>query len=96
MRLLQLLLVESLRSHDCLSGTAGILRGLQHEKIAIALHLIHEKPDIDWQIAHLASHCAMSRSSFLPYSTRQSVCRRCNICSSGECRWPKSTVEQYR
>lgn len=64
MRLLQLLLVESLRSHDCLSGTAGILRGLQHEKIAIALHLIHEKPDIDWQIAQLASHCAMSRSSF--------------------------------
>ncbi|HAT2607276.1 TPA: AraC family transcriptional regulator [Kluyvera intermedia] len=64
MRLLQLLLVESLRSHHDLSKTAGILQGLQHEKIAIALHLIHEKPDIDWQIAHLASHCAMSRSSF--------------------------------
>ncbi|GJL35242.1 transcriptional regulator [Enterobacter hormaechei] len=64
MRLLQLLLVESLRTHHDLSKTAGILQGLQHEKIAIALHLIHEKPDIDWQIAHLASHCAMSRSSF--------------------------------
>lgn len=64
MRLLQLLLVESLRSNHDLSKTAGILQGLQHEKIAIALHLIHEKPGFDWQIAQLASHCAMSRSSF--------------------------------
>lgn len=64
MRLLQLLLVESLRSNDDLSKKAGILKGLQHEKIALALHLIHEKPDFDWKVARLASHCAMSRSSF--------------------------------
>ncbi|TQQ92676.1 AraC family transcriptional regulator [Cronobacter sakazakii] len=62
--LLQLLLVESLRSDPQLAKTAGILRGLQHEKIATALHLIHEKPGADWQIAHLARECAMSRSAF--------------------------------
>lgn len=62
--LLQLLLVESLRSDPALSKTAGILRGLQHDRVATALHLIHEKPGADWQIAHLARECAMSRSSF--------------------------------
>ncbi|EKM6456408.1 cupin domain-containing protein [Cronobacter dublinensis] len=62
--LLQLLLVESLRSDPELAKTAGILRGLQHDRIATALHLIHEKPGADWQIAHLARECAMSRSSF--------------------------------
>ncbi|ELQ6170419.1 AraC family transcriptional regulator [Cronobacter dublinensis] len=61
--LLQLLLVESLRSDPELAKTAGILRGLQHDRIATALHLIHEKPGADWQIAHLARECAMSRSS---------------------------------
>lgn len=64
MRLLQLLLVESLRSNDDLPKTAGILKGLQHEKIAVALHLIHEKPGVEWQIAQLARHAAMSRSAF--------------------------------
>ncbi|EMA4137645.1 AraC family transcriptional regulator [Cronobacter turicensis] len=62
--LLQLLLVESLRSDPALSKTAGILRGLQHDRVATALHLIHEKPGADWQIAQLARECAMSRSSF--------------------------------
>ncbi|WP_105637474.1 AraC family transcriptional regulator [Cronobacter dublinensis] len=62
--LLQLLLVESLRSDPELAKTAGILRGLQHDRIATALHLIHEKPGADWQIAELARECAMSRSSF--------------------------------
>ncbi|EOI3551045.1 cupin domain-containing protein [Cronobacter turicensis] len=64
MHLLQLLLVESLRSDPALSKTAGILRGLQHDRVATALHLIHEKPGADWQIAQLARECAMSRSSF--------------------------------
>ncbi|ALB63384.1 AraC family transcriptional regulator [Cronobacter condimenti 1330] len=64
MQLLQLLLIEALRSDPELSKTAGILRGLQHEKIATALHLIHENPGADWQIARLARDCAMSRSSF--------------------------------
>jgi len=62
--LLQLILVESLRSDPALSGTAGILKGLQHEKIATALHLIHTSPGADWQITQLARECAMSRSSF--------------------------------
>ena len=62
--LLQLILVESLRSDPQLSTTTGILKGLQHERIAIALHLIHENPGADWQIAQLARECAMSRSSF--------------------------------
>lgn len=64
MRLLQLLLVESLRSNPALSKSAGILQGLQHEKLATALQLIHENPAFDWQIAELARRCAMSRSSF--------------------------------
>ncbi|WP_039054985.1 AraC family transcriptional regulator [Enterobacter sp. Bisph1] len=64
LQLLQLLLVESLRSHYDLAKTAGILKGLQHEKIAIALHLMHEKPGVEWKIAQLARHAAMSRSAF--------------------------------
>ncbi|KIS45176.1 AraC family transcriptional regulator [Kosakonia radicincitans] len=64
MHLLQLLLVESLRSRPELPNAAGILKGLQHEKIAVALHLMHEKPGDEWQIAQLARHAAMSRSAF--------------------------------
>lgn len=64
MHLLQLLLVEALRSDAALSTTTGILKGLQHDKIATALHLIHQNPGADWQIARLARECAMSRSSF--------------------------------
>lgn len=64
MHLLQLLLVESLRSDPELANTSGILKGLQHDKIATALNLIHENPGADWQIARLARECAMSRSSF--------------------------------
>ena len=64
MYLLQLLLVEALRSDRELSNSAGILKGLQHEKIATALHLIHENPGANWKITQLARECAMSRSSF--------------------------------
>ncbi len=63
-QLLQLLLVESLRSHHSLAKSAGLLKGLQHEKIAIALHLMHEQPGVEWKIAELAHHAAMSRSAF--------------------------------
>ena len=63
-QLLQLLLIESLRNDQQISQPSGVLRGLQHPKISTALHLIHESPGADWQIAQLAMQVAMSRSSF--------------------------------
>ncbi len=63
-QLLQLLLIESLRGHNGVFESAGVLAGLQHEKISLALHNIHEKPSFNWQVTSLASQASMSRSSF--------------------------------
>ncbi|HEV7306589.1 AraC family transcriptional regulator [Ensifer sp.] len=63
-RLVEVLLVEALRSVQGESAAPGLLRGLRDARLAIALRLIHDKPAHPWTVAELASEAALSRSVF--------------------------------
>ncbi|MDQ1815731.1 AraC family transcriptional regulator [Massilia sp. CCM 9210] len=69
-RLLEVLLIESLR---CSAGTAaspGLLRGLADERLALALRRIHENMTRPWTVAQLAKEAALSRSAFFERFSR--------------------------
>ncbi|MFB9242604.1 AraC family transcriptional regulator [Massilia antarctica] len=69
-RLLEVLLIESLR---CSAGTAaspGLLRGLADERLAPALRRIHENMKHPWTVAQLAKEAALSRSAFFERFSR--------------------------
>ncbi|AWK89050.1 AraC family transcriptional regulator [Azospirillum thermophilum] len=63
-RLLEVLLIEALRSAAGPDGFPGLLRGLGDERLAVALRHIHERPATPWTVAQLAKEAALSRSSF--------------------------------
>ncbi len=63
-RLLEVLLIEALRASGASSATAGLVRGLADERLAIALRLMHEAPGKPWSVAELAKRTALSRSVF--------------------------------
>jgi AraC-like DNA-binding protein len=63
-RLIEVLLIEALRSTSGPTAASGLLRGLANERIAIALKLIHEHPSRSWTVAALANEAALSRSAF--------------------------------
>lgn len=63
-RLVELLLIESLRA-TCDSGVSqGLVRGLADPRLAAAIRLIHADPAKGWTIAELARASALSRSAF--------------------------------
>ena len=65
-RLLELLLVEVIRStdlHSC-ESRQGLLAGLSDERIAAALNALHADIAQSWTIAQLADIAGMSRSAF--------------------------------
>lgn len=63
-RLLEVLLIEALRSTADTGASAGLVRGLADPKLAIALRAMHEQPAAAWNVAQLARAAAMSRSAF--------------------------------
>lgn len=63
-RLLEVLLIEALRSAVGSAGFPGLLRGLGDERLAVALRHIHEHPAMPWTVAQLAKEAALSRSVF--------------------------------
>ncbi|MFG6416714.1 AraC family transcriptional regulator [Roseateles sp. DC23W] len=63
-RLLDVLLIEALRSAPGHAASAGLVRGLADERLAVALRLMHEQPTTSWTVAQLAREAAMSRSAF--------------------------------
>ncbi|GLQ98235.1 transcriptional regulator [Dyella mobilis] len=63
-RLLEVLLIEALRSAAETQASPGLLRGLADERLASALRQMHEKPAQPWTIASLAKIAALSRSAF--------------------------------
>lgn len=69
-RLLEVLLIEALRSHAITAASPGLLRGLGDPKLALALRLMHEKPATPWSVAQLAHEAAMSRSAFFDRFSR--------------------------
>lgn len=63
-RLLEVLLIEALRSTASTAASPGLVRGLSDPKLALALRCMHERPALPWSIAQLAHEAAMSRSAF--------------------------------
>lgn len=63
-RLLELLLIEALRSMPICNACPGVMRGLADERLAAAIRKMHANPAQSWTVAQLAKTAALSRSSF--------------------------------
>lgn len=63
-RLLEVLLIEALRSTAETASSPGLLRGLADGRLAAALRRMHESPTRSWTVAQLAKEAALSRSAF--------------------------------
>lgn len=63
-RLIEVLLVEALRSAPAEVITTGLLAGLRDPQLSAALRCIHTRTAHPWTLAALAREAAMSRSSF--------------------------------
>ena len=63
-RLLEVLLIEALRSTAQTATSTGLLRGLADPRLAAAIRRMHEDPGHAWTVAELAGEAALSRSTF--------------------------------
>lgn len=63
-RLLEVLLIEALRSTAGATAPPGLLRGLADGRLAAAIRRMHENPTQDWTVGQLAQEAALSRSAF--------------------------------
>lgn len=63
-RLLEVLLIEALRSTPRTASSPGLLRGLADPRLAVAIRRMHEHPEHSWNVAELAGEAALSRSTF--------------------------------
>lgn len=63
-RLLEVLLIEALRSVAGPAAPTGLLRGMSDARLAEALRRLHEQPGQPWTIEELAKEAALSRSAF--------------------------------
>lgn len=70
-RLLEVLLIEALRSTTGSSAAPGLLRGLADDRLAAALRRMHAEPARDWTIGELARAAALSRSTFFDRFRRE-------------------------
>ncbi|WP_319531332.1 AraC family transcriptional regulator [uncultured Cohaesibacter sp.] len=66
-RLLEVMLIEALRSHSGAALPPGLLRGLSHPQLAEALRHIHADATGKLSIADLARCAGMSRSGFFEH-----------------------------
>jgi AraC-like DNA-binding protein len=70
-RLLDVLLIEALRSGTGGVSSPGLVRGLADERLAAALRRMHEQPACPWTVAALAKEAALSRSAFFERFNRE-------------------------
>jgi AraC-like DNA-binding protein len=63
-RLLEVLLINALRSTAGTTASPGLVRGLADERLAAAIRRMHEEPTKAWTVAQLAKVAALSRSAF--------------------------------
>lgn len=63
-RLLEVLLIEALRSTADTTASPGLVRGLSDARLAAAIRVMHERPTHAWTVAELAKEAALSRSTF--------------------------------
>ncbi|MDG2524259.1 AraC family transcriptional regulator [Stenotrophomonas sp. HITSZ_GD] len=69
-RLLEVLLIEALRSVGATGAGPGLALGLADERLAMALRALHARPEQPWTVAGLAEQAALSRSAFFARFTR--------------------------
>lgn len=69
-RLLEVLLIEALRSDGKAVAGPGLAQGLADDRLAIALRAFHAHPEYAWTVAELAAEAAMSRSAFFARFSR--------------------------
>lgn len=69
-RLLDVLLIEALRSAPRGAASPGLVRGLADDRLAVAMRRMHEQPSASWTVAELAQEAAMSRSAFFARFSR--------------------------
>ena len=63
-RLLEVLLIEALRSGGETASGPGLARGLTDDRIAAAFRALHARPAHPWTVPELAAEAALSRSAF--------------------------------
>lgn len=63
-RLVEVLLIEALRSTPGEDAPPGLLRGLADARLALAMRQMHADPGRPWTMAQLAKNAALSRSTF--------------------------------
>ena len=63
-RLVEVLLIEALRSTPGEGAPPGLLRGLADPRLALALRRMHGDPARPWTVQELAASAALSRSAF--------------------------------
>ncbi|TSC34324.1 AraC family transcriptional regulator [Corallococcus sp. Z5C101001] len=69
-RLVELLLIEALRSTPADDAPPGLLRGLADARLAPAIRQMHAHLTRPWTVAQLAKSAALSRSAFFDRFTR--------------------------
>lgn len=69
-RLLEVLLIEALRSTAGTAASPGLVRGLADERLAVAIRRMHESPTRAWTVAQLAKEAALSRSALFERFSR--------------------------
>ena len=69
-RLVEILLVEALRSTSGDDAPPGLLRGLADPRLAPAIRQMHARLARPWTVAELAKAAALSRSAFFDRFTR--------------------------
>ena len=70
-RLLEVLLIEALRSAADTQAPPGLVRALADCRLALAIRGMHERPTHAWTVAELAKTAALSRSSFFERFSRE-------------------------
>lgn len=63
-RLLEVLLIEALRTTTGAAASPGLLRGLSDARVGQALRRMHGEPERAWTVAELAIEASLSRSAF--------------------------------
>lgn len=69
-RLLEVLLIEALRSTAESTASPGLVRGLSDCRLATAIRGMHEHPARAWTVVELAKEAALSRSTFFERFSR--------------------------
>jgi AraC-like DNA-binding protein len=63
-RLVELMLIDALRTIVQPLGSTGLAQGLADRQLAKALLSMHEQPQASWTVAQLSREASMSRSAF--------------------------------